>query len=96
MANVFLVHYDNGEIHGNNYTRVDKVFGSLESANKYAEEKNLVIKTFVPSVTEEEYVSENWYEDTRMSYAEFIQEEWSDWNHCSTAHYYVTENEVIA
>lgn len=96
MANVFLVHYDNGESYGDNYTRVDSIFASKESADKYAEEKNAPIRTYTPSITEEKYVSENWHEDTRMTYEEYIQDEWSDWNQYSKAHYYVTENIVNA
>jgi hypothetical protein len=92
---VYLVYYDNGCSYEDHHTYVDKVFGSKESADKYAEEKNAPMQKYTPSVTEERYVSENWGETTGYTYADFIENEHYEWSINVDARYFVAAMEVL-
>ena len=94
MEKVYLVYYDNGQHWEDHHTYVDKVFLSKESADVYVEEKNAPMKEYKPSVTEEKYISENWFESTGNDYATFIEHEQYDWSMCRDAKYYVSEQYV--
>lgn len=95
MEKVYLVYYDNGLNYEDHYVYVDKVFGSEESANKYVQEKNTTIQTYTPSVSREQYESENWHEETRCSYNDYIEHEQYDWSMSRDSRYYVKEEEVL-
>lgn len=90
MEKVYLVYYDNGERYEDHHVYVHRVFSSKESADKYAEEQNVPIKEYKPSVTEEDFDAEG----AGCSYDEFIQSEQFDWNIGRDARYYVSEEEV--
>jgi hypothetical protein len=94
MEKVYLVYYDNGMSYEDHHTYVDKVFASRESADLYAEEKNAPMKEYKPSVTEEEYISNNMAEEVGCGYDDFIQWEQLDWSMHRDARYYVSEQEV--
>jgi hypothetical protein len=90
MEKIYLVYYDNGQTWEDHAVSVSKVFASKESAEKYAEEKNVPIKEYTPSVTREEYNAE----EVGCSYDEFIQSEQFDWSVYRDAYYYVREEEL--
>jgi hypothetical protein len=94
MEKVYLVYYDNGERWEDHAVRVDMIFASEEKAVEYAEQKNAEIQTYTPSVTREKYESENWDEDTRWSYDEFIENEQYDWSMMRDSKYYVSAYDV--
>jgi hypothetical protein len=94
MEKVYLVYYDNGMSYEDHHVYVDKVFASRESADLYAEEKNAPMKEYKPSVTEEEYISNNMAEEVGCGYDDFIQWEQLDWSMHRDARYYVSEQEV--
>ena len=95
MDKVYLVYYDNGESYGDHHVHVDKVFGSKESADKYAEEKNAAIQTYTPSVTKEKYESEKWQEQNGYTYNDYIEQDQYKWSMCINARYYVSVEEVL-
>ena len=94
MQKVYLVHYDNGMNYGDHYTYVDKVFLSKESADVYAEEKNVPIQIYTPSVTEEKYISENWVATNGCTYNQFVENEYYVWGMSLEEKYYVSETDV--
>lgn len=94
MEKVYLVYYDNGQHWEDHHTYVDKVFLSKESADVYAEEKTAPLQKYTPSITEERYISENWFEDTGYTYTDFKENEQYDWSRSRDAKYYVSETDV--
>lgn len=94
MENVFIVYYDNGQRWEDHSVMVHKIFSSQESATKYAEEKNTLIQTFKPSVSEEKYKADNWAEDTGCTYEDFVQNEEYDWSMTREATFYVSKEQV--
>ena len=94
MEKVYLVYYDNGQSWEDHHVYVDKIFLSKESADKYVEEKNTPIQQYIPSITEERYISENWGETTGYTYTEFIDNEMYNWSMGRDSKYYVSESDV--
>lgn len=94
MEKVYIVYYDNGQSWEDHYVSVSKVFASLETATKYAEEKNAPLQKFTPSVSKERYESENWAEETGCGYEQFLENEQYEWLMSSDAKYYVSEEEL--
>ena len=95
MENVYIVYYDNGQMWEDHSETVHKIFASQESATKYAEEKNTLMQTFNPSVSEEKYKADNWAEDTGCTYEEFVENEQYDWSTLRDAKYYVSKQQVF-
>ena len=94
MEKVYIVYYDNGQSWEDHYVSVSKVFSSLETATKYADEKNAPLRTFTPSVSVERYKNENWAEETGYTYEQFLENEQYEWLMLGDAKYYVEENDV--
>jgi hypothetical protein len=97
MAKVYLVYYDNGERYEDHSLHVDKVFSSYESAKKYTVEKNAPIETYIPSLSEEEFLNVqksglNYY--SYITYEEFLENDHYDWERNSNSGYYLHTEEV--
>lgn len=94
MEKVYLVYYDNGQTWEDHRVSVHKVFASKESADICAEEMNIPIKEYKPSVTREEYISNNMAEDIGWSYEDYIENEQYDWSIFRESYYFVCEEEL--
>jgi hypothetical protein len=94
MEKVYIVYYDNGQSWEDHYVSVSKVFASQETAQAYADEKNAPIQKFTPSVSQERYESENWAEETRCGYEQFLENEVYEWSMSRDGKYYVSEEQV--
>jgi len=94
MKKVFLVYYDNGMSYEDHYVSVNRVFGSKESAEAYAEEKNAPLREYKAPITKEEYDANNMTQEIGYTYEDYIESDQYDWMMCRDARYYVSEEEV--
>jgi hypothetical protein len=92
MDKVYLVYYDNGHSYEDHDVSVDKIFLSEDSASKYVMDMNN--KGFVPSMTKEEYYSQE--EDYNItSYEDWLIHDESLWNYYNCGKYFYLEKEVF-
>jgi hypothetical protein len=92
MDKVYLVYYDNGHSYEDHDVSVDKIFLSEDSASKYVMDMNN--KGFVPSMTKEEYYSQE--EDYNVtSYEDWLIHDESFWSYYNSGKYFYSEKEVF-
>jgi len=92
VKKVYLVWYDNELPYEEYRVYLYKVFAREEDAKVYVEQENEKNKVFVPSMTKEEFYSQD-PEDITCDYEQFYnyeEYEWYQWR--SGKHYYTAED----
>jgi hypothetical protein len=90
---VYVVYYDNGHAYEEHDVSVDKIFLSEDSASKYVIDKNNN-KEFVPSMTKQEFYSQD-VDDITQTYEDWLLYESSSWHYHNCGRYFYSQTEVF-